>query len=262
MKELHLNDIKQIEFDILKEFKRFCNKEGISYFLCNGTLLGAIKYNGFIPWDDDVDVFVPREDYDRLIKTYQDSNKYRLFSVERNPKYRFTFAKLCDMTTVKDEENIDNGVQLGLDIDIFPLDSCTMHICKPRILKRIKMYQKGCVLSKFKTSKEKSFFKRCIIECCRKYGFNRFHNKLVKLIRKESTIGSTHKGCLLWPIYGEREIIDAEVFSDVIEAKFEGEKFFAPIGYDTYLRSLYGDYEQDPPLDKQKTHHNFKAYHV
>ena len=71
-----------------------------------------------------------------------------------------------------------------------------------------------------------------------------------------------YMGCVSWSIYGEREIIPAKVFSDTIEVEFEGEMFPAPIGYDTYLTSLYGDYKQDPPLDKQKTHHDFRAYRL
>ena len=69
-------------------------------------------------------------------------------------------------------------------------------------------------------------------------------------------------GCKCWCIYGSREIIPAEVFSDTVEVEFEGTKFPAPVGYDTYLRSLYGDYPQDPPIEKQKTHHSFIAYRL
>ena len=71
--ELSLSDIKTIAFDILKHFAIFCEQNSIRFYLSNGTLLGAIKYGGFIPWDDDIDVFVPREDYDRLIKIYENN---------------------------------------------------------------------------------------------------------------------------------------------------------------------------------------------
>lgn len=71
-----------------------------------------------------------------------------------------------------------------------------------------------------------------------------------------------YRGCFVWPIYGESEILPEELFSDTVEVEFEGKSFFAPKGYDAYLRSLYGDYWQDPPIDKQKTHHRFKVYQV
>ena len=260
--ELTLPEIKAIAFEILKHFKRFCNDNGIKFFLSNGTLLGAVKYGGFIPWDDDVDVFVPRVDYDRLMKLYKDDDRYRLFSSEREPKYRFPFAKLCDMTTMKEEANVNNGIPLGIEIDIFPLDACTEHMRLPKVQRKHRAYQLGCMLAKFKSSKGKSFYKQAIINLCRACGYHFFCKRLTNLVRKESVLGATFSGCLIWPIYGAREIVPTEVFSRVVQLSFEGEQFPAPKGYDTYLRSLYGDYWQDPPPEKQKSHHNFKAYRL
>ena len=99
MKELSLNELKEIELETLKMFHAFCVEHNIRYFLAYGTLLGAIRYKKFIPWDDDVDLLIPREDYDRLLTLFQDNEKYKLYSFERNPDYLFTFAKLCVMTT-------------------------------------------------------------------------------------------------------------------------------------------------------------------
>lgn len=104
-------------------FDSFCKENDIKYFLSNGTLLGAVKYKGFIPWDDDIDVFVPREDYNRLIALFKDDEKYCLFAFEKNSKFLYPFAKLCDMKTRKEENNTKSGVVLGIDIDIFPLDA-------------------------------------------------------------------------------------------------------------------------------------------
>ena len=260
--ELSLHDIKAIAVDILKHFKFFCEKNRIRFYLSNGTLLGSIKYGGFIPWDDDIDVLVPREDYDRLIRVYRDSSQYRLFSPEREQAYKFPFAKLCDITTRKEEHNIDNGISLGIDIDIFPIDECSDHIFGWYIQRKIKYYHIGCMLSKFISAKGKPFYKRMAINYCRSRGFDFFHHRLTMTIKKEILFGNNYKGCLTWPIYGEREIIPAEVFSDTITVEFEGEKFPAPIGYDTYLRSLYGDYEKDPPPEKQKSHHRYTAYRL
>ena len=260
MTELLLPDIKATALALLIHFRDFCQENNIRFYLSNGTLLGAVKYGGFIPWDDDVDVFVPRGDYDRLLKIYQNTDRYQLFSPDREPAYRYPFAKLCDMTTLKVEANVDNGVQLGLDVDIFPLDTCSGHILKFNVMTRIKAYLLGCSLSKFVSVEGKPFYKRCIIGCCRVLGFGFFHRRLLGLVRKESLRGKGYMGCLMWPIYGEREIIPAEVFSEAVEVEFEGERFPAPAGYDTYLRSVYGEYEIDPPLEKQKSHHQYRAF--
>ena len=123
MNELTLDELKKIEFDILKHFDAFCKEHNIRYYLAFGTLLGAIRYKKFIPWDDDIDLLVPREDYDRLIRLFRDSERYQLFAFEKNSNFHYPFAKLCDMTTRKEQTIYKNrGVKLGVEIDIFPLD--------------------------------------------------------------------------------------------------------------------------------------------
>lgn len=258
--ELTLPEIKEISFEILMHFKSFCEENGIRYFLSNGTLLGAVKYGGFIPWDDDIDVLIPRDDYERLLRIYSSDGKYILYSPLKNPDFRYPYAKLCDVTTIKQEKNINNGMTLGIDIDVLPLDFCSRHIFRKGVLARLKIYQTGSMLSKFMSSGGKSFVKRTVIDLCRLLGYGFFRKGLEKLGSKERVLGNSHMGCLTWPIYGKREFLPAEVFADTVTISFEGEIFPAPIGYDRYLRNLYGNYREDPPINKQKTHHNFSAY--
>lgn len=268
MNQLSLNEIKHIELGILKHFKAFCDENNIKYYLSNGTLLGAVKYGGFIPWDDDIDVFVPRDDYNKLMRLYNDSEKYVLFSFERNKKFRFPFAKLCDMTTRKEELNINNGVCLGVDIDIFPLDAWHSELGTAKVeLEIFNRYLYFLNLVKLKKADSSDLIKRLIktmiIVISNKIGLSSVVIKrIIAIATHHHNVNSEYLGCKVWAVYGEREIIPAKVFSDTIEVKFEGEIFPAPIGYDAYLRSLYGDYMLEPPLEKQKTHHNFKAYRL
>lgn len=83
MKELTLQELKEIEFDILKMFDAFCKENDIKYYLSHGTLLGAIRYGKFIPWDDDVDLLIPREDYNKMITLFKDNGRYQLFAFEK-----------------------------------------------------------------------------------------------------------------------------------------------------------------------------------
>lgn len=259
--EMTLPEIKQVELQVLKQFKAFCEKEDIRYCLSNGTLLGAVKYGGFIPWDDDIDVFVPRKDYDRLIQNYPDTQRYRLFSHERDSHYKFPFAKLCDMTTRKVEQNVDNGVELGLDIDIFPLDAW------------------GTEPEKQARQIGKLIRKITFVKCARAIGVNPIKRVVKDLvlwltrptykyyIRRIWSIARSSQeqqylGCVCWCIYGEREIVPAHVFGQMVDITFEGETFPAPQGYDRYLRSLYGDYTKDPPIEEQVTHHRYRAYRL
>ena len=265
MNLLTLDEIKQAELQLLLCFDDYCKKHQIRYFLSNGTLLGAVKYKGFIPWDDDADVLVPREDYDRLIASFTDHDNIRLVSFERDPQYLFPFAKLCDMSIIKEETGIDNGVQIGLSLDVFPLDAWSSDRSKAeREVKQLRNARKGLTLSKLNKPNASTALKRTaqgmLIIASRLCSSRFFLNRIFKMSCREDQKGSPYLGCKCWCIYGNREIIPAEVFSDTVEVEFEGRKFPAPVGYDTYLRSLYGDYPQDPPVDKQKTHHSFRAY--
>lgn len=265
MKKLSLKEIKEIEFELLKQFDSFCKENNIRYFLSNGTLLGAVKYKGFIPWDDDVDVLVPRADYDRLIALFPENDRYQLFSFEKNKKYRYPFAKLCNMTTRKEEANIHNGVDLGIDIDVFPLDVWSGDLREAK--KEARSIRKNMFfLSLTKLEKADSLHplkrlaKSTVMVCCKMLGSTHFLKKIVKASRKR-TAGSEHYvGCKTWCIYGDREIVPTEVFSDAVALEFCGMNFPAPAGYDTYLRSLYGDYEKDPPEEQQRSHHAYTAY--
>ena len=119
----NLREIQLLELGILQHLADICRKHGIRFFLSNGTLLGAVKYGKFIPWDDDVDILMPRADYDCLMHLPDiDTACYRLFSQERMPAWRLPFAKLCDMRTEKRETSANFGLPTGLDIDIFPID--------------------------------------------------------------------------------------------------------------------------------------------
>jgi len=267
MKELTLQELKDIEFDILKVFDAFCKENNIRYFFAYGTLLGAIRYKKFIPWDDDVDVLVPREDYDRLLTLFQDTEKYRMFAFERNPVYKYPFAKLCDMTTRKDEFGYDNGIELGVDIDIFPLDHWADDLeSAKQEAKQIGKNMLYLGFTKLKkadsTSPIKRFIKRIVVVLCKMLGSEYFLKIIMKASNKPEQKGSAYVGCKTWCVYGARGIHRAAAFADSVEIEFEGQKFPAPIGWDEYLTDLYGDYLPEPPKEKQKTHHNFKAYRL
>lgn len=267
MRELSLQETKEIEFEILKELRDFCKKNDIRFFLSHGSLLGAIRYKGFIPWDDDIDVFIPREDYKKLIDLYSDNDRFHLFAYEKDAHYLFPYAKLCDMTTRKDESIHDNGVTLGLDVDIFPLDTWDDDL--ERAKREVKYQKKNNFLlglSKLRKPDSKNplkrFLKGVTIFFVKIIGSQYYLKRIISEAEKHSSENSKYCGNKAWCVYGERDIIPAEAFASSIEVEFEGEMFPAPIGYDAFLSSLYGDYLPEPPVEKRKTHHSFKAYRL
>ena len=265
MRELTLQEIKEIELQILKTFHAFCKENNIRYFISHGTLLGTIRYKGFIPWDDDIDVLVPREDYNRLLEIFRDTDRYQLFFFEKNEKFLFPYAKLCDMTTKKIENGKESELPLGLDMDIFPLDAWDNDPKKAiKEAKRQSKIRFKLGLTKLDKPESLSWHKRTVkgvlMAFCKMRGSQHYVRKLIKEASNHPYEGSKYLGGRAWNVYGTRDILPAEVFDHPIEVEFEGETFWAPVGYDAFLSSLYGNYLPEPPPEKRKTHHNFKAY--
>ena len=240
----------------------------IRYFLAFGTLLGAVRYGKFIPWDDDVDVLVPREDYNKLLTLFRDSERYRLFAFEKNPKFPFPFAKLCDMTTRKEETVYKNkNVTLGVEIDIFPLDAWDDDFNKAKKeAKHNTKHMTHLLWTKLDRPITDNPIKRgiwsIIMMPAKLLGSGHYVKKIIKESHKPHQKGRSYVGAKVWCIYGERGIIPAEAFAEAVDIEFEGMLFPAPKGYDTYLTCLYGDYLPEPPKEKQKTHHAFTAYRI
>ena len=268
MHELTLDELKRIEFDILKHFDAFCKEHNIRYYLGYGTLLGAIRYKKFIPWDDDVDVLVPREDYERLLKIYEDNEQYKLFAFEKDGKLQYPFAKLCDLSTRKVIKEFHNTDAIpGVEVDIFPLDC--WHSDYKRAQKEARSIYRDILFLQASQRREspikkgvKSLVWKMISFYARIRTYKYFDKKIVKKSKANKQDNPAFVGSKSWCIYGERGIIPAEVFAKTVDIEFEGQMFPAPIGWDKYLTCLYGDYLPEPPKEKQKTHHSFIAYRV
>lgn len=124
MKKIETEEMKKLELDMLIDVAKFCDENDIRYYLSGGTLLGAVRHKGFIPWDDDIDISMPRPDYLKFVSTYNGSSEfYQVQSIENNDKYWRTFAKVFDTRTYLKEDAIrmpkDGN---GVFIDIFPID--------------------------------------------------------------------------------------------------------------------------------------------
>ena len=127
MKRLDINEIKQIELDILVNIAKFCDEYGLRYYLAGGTLLGAIRHKGFIPWDDDIDIIMPREDYIKFFKTYKsDCGFYKADSILNNADYWLQTGKVFDLRTIVINNN--EKYQFNIWIDVFPTDGVPKNI--------------------------------------------------------------------------------------------------------------------------------------
>lgn len=269
MGRLTVEEVKHIELDILKSVREYCDNNGIRYYLCGGTLIGAIRHGGFIPWDDDIDIVMPREDYRRFISRFpaEGINGYRLLTPYTEKDCCIVFSKVYDTATVKrDKEVAKKYWKYGVDIDIFPTDGVPKETDRRNEYFR-KQYNDFHIFLAlvggydFNGSFAKRFLK-CIvtflIKCAGKLHIVNAHAICMRInMRAEQNQieESDEIAVSVFPHYGKREIVSKDSFLEKTEVIFEGEKFSAPAGYDEYLRSVYGDYMTMPPAEQRQTHH-------
>ena len=268
MIELALNELKNVELNILKQFAKVCDRLSLRYSLAGGTLLGAIRHKGFIPWDDDIDVFMPRPDYDKFIK-YCSKNKlpFGLFCHETNTKCKILWAKLYDPNTLLIETYMENIDLSGVYIDVFPIDGlgntkseATAKFRKTWLLRELLVASKW---QHFFRSNTHAWY----IEPVRYvlYLLSRFISQswLISVIEKDCRsidFDKSKYACCIFGVYRQKEIMEQKIYTNYIDMIFEGEKFKGVADYDVYLTHFYGDYMTLPPVEKRKTHHTFKAY--
>ena len=265
MKQIDLDDIKQIELNILLEFDTFCKEHNLKYMLAYGTLLGAIRHKGFIPWDDDIDVCMPRDDYEKLyelLKGKKIKERYRLISYRDNSAI-YSFFKIVDDHTVANEVMVNSGEQLGLWIDIFPIDGCPEDKKKAsRLLKKAVFCRRLINLSNCRigtgTTKWKAILKIPVALFGRLIDSRKVAKHIDDLPQKynvnSSTCVASFQGC-----DGEKEQMPSS-FLETIEVEFETHMFPATKEWDYYLTSLYGNYMELPPEDK-RVQHSMVAYY-
>lgn len=265
---LSLEEIKKVELDLLTQFHDVCRKQKLRYSLGGGTLLGAVRHGGFIPWDDDIDVMMPRPDYDAFI-AYCIGNEtpFALFSHEVNDDYYFLDAKLSSKNTIIIDNSLNiNDKSIGVHIDVFPIDGLG-RTEQEAFFRFIKTSYKREVLNAktwikyFKSKTHKIYYEPVRFAF---YVISRFCNaknlitKIEKYNRKISFDRSMYAGCVSGS-YRTKEIMRKNVFSDYIDLNFEKKQFKGIKKYDDYLKKHYGDYMQLPPPEKRKTHHTFIA---
>lgn len=264
MKPMSFEKTKQVELEILTNVAEFCDKHEIQYFLAYGTLIGAVRHKGFIPWDDDIDIWMPRADYYRFLEIYNKENldsKYKAIS-PYDKISRHSFVKVIDTRTAKIESGIDysNGY-LGVDVDVFPLDG------QPDNDKDFsKWYNKLQKYYKIYTylilDKQGSLKKKIALFFIRFFSGEkkRVLIKTAKLHKKYPYETSLYVGAVESCYNFINNHYKKEWFSDFIMADFENLKFKIPVGYDEILTQMYGDYMQLPPIEKQVTHHSNNTY--
>lgn len=258
-----MTDLQQKLLEMLKWFHSFCKDNDLRYYAQGGTVLGAIRHQGFIPWDDDIDVGMPRDDYNKFIELMKDkpSNVYELETPLSNKDFVYTYCKVYNVNTTL-VEHTRYKTKRGIYLDVFPLDG--MGDTEEEMKKRVKFIKskvnwisaKTCALRKGRKWYKNLaiIFARCIPEfIC---GWQKTVDRLDKFCAEKSFEDCKYVANA-YGAWGEKEVALRETYGQPVEVDFEDAKVYVPQDHDQYLRNLYGDWRQLPPEEKRVTHHDF-----
>lgn len=262
-----LREAQLLELELLKKFCEICNAEKLHYYLLGGTAIGAVRHRGFIPWDDDIDVGLLREDYDRFLKiapNYLSANQ-RILHYTLDENYPDYTMKLIDSTASYLMQREETKVKQNIWIDIFPIDGTPnseiqkwLHF---RRLDLIRLKLAFYYIKDVRIDKDRAIWKKFLVWFAKKVPVgklidpNKEKRKLDQEFKRYSVSESKYIGNYMGA-YHEREFFPASYFAEGCKVMFEGEQFVAPKELDKYLTHQYGDYMQLPPESSRVPKHN------
>jgi len=264
MKGIEHAEAQRIELDILTAFSRYCRDNGLRYYLAYGTLLGAIRHHGFIPWDNDVDVVMPRPDYEKLLSMVkQNSISEHIRLLDYREEKTFPFAKAVDTRTTCKEHFLVTEDNMGLYIDIFPLDGMPENEDEQnRILRKIRILSKLYVVANYRFNTGSTTLVRWI---------KNLLYPVSRLVSSRWVCRRLNALCAAYPydesvmvanvVWGEekKDIMPRAWYDSSVAGVFEHNEISIPAAYHQILKQLYGDYMQLPP-EEERIVHEFEAY--
>ncbi len=266
MKTYTLEEIHKIDLKIAKEFIRICKKNNLTYYIIGGTFLGAIRHKGFIPWDDDMDIAMPRKDFNIFINIANQELKdnYHLVNHENDEEYRYSIPRVVDLTTETVEER--NNKKTHLAIDIFPIDGTPNNLILRKIYYFRILFNRMLVswyyIDEVEKNKKRTKLEKILIALGKILPTKKMikPKKVLKkidvLLQKNSFEKSDNVGTIMGA-YKVREIVPKEFFGKPTKYQFEDIKLYGPEKYDEYLTHMYGDY-MSPPENKNENSHYAK----
>lgn len=261
MKEIDFKELRNIQMDILQNVHDFCITHGINYSLAYGTLLGAVRHGGYIPWDDDIDIAMLRPDYERFIQEYQD-DVYKFVDSRSDKDVHICFGKVEDTRTLVIEKG--NTKNLGVTIDVFPIDDlCDTYeesvkyfnsYSWNRLARKVK-YREISIVKGWKKKVAVSVLKVLLLP----FSVHALALKYIEKAKKHSNGLSLYVGSLCGSNVSESDIMERKIWKNYKQMLFEAKPFMVIKDTDGYLKKAYGDYMKLPPKEQQVPKHDFEA---
>ena len=265
MDYMSLEEIHGALLEVFKDIDRVCRENDIKYTAIGGTLIGALRHKGIIPWDDDIDIAIPRENYYRFIDIYEKKkgDGFKLYEYHKNDDYTLAFAKISNLKTRVVYEYGDFPDDMGLAIDVVPMDKKTKPFLSLKRKYIYYLYKKVCVAigapsPSARTGKIKTFLKRYIIRKSPGYYLSKMEDYLVK---ENNTNKDYYIGLFCGASTDKRGLMPKKASEEYTDLDFEDTKIMAVKGYDEFLTLQFGDYMTLPPEEKRHPH-PCKAYWV
>ena len=263
MGEISLRELQNKSLEIALYFKDFCNEHGLLFYMCGGCCIGSLRHKGFIPWDDDVDVFMPRDDYEKLKELwpkYANPEKYACVYADKNRVDGNLFVTIRDNeTTAIKPYQVDMDISHGVALDVLPLDGWPDGKMKRKMqVFWALVYSLYCAQTvPVNHGKAVSVAGKIALTLVPS---KKLRYKLWKLAERKMTKYPIKKCNYITELcsgpYYMKKQYPREAFDKAIWVDFEDVKMPIPQGYDVYLRTAFGDYMKLPPKEKQKPHHD------
>lgn len=257
-----LRKLQLKELDTLVYFKEFCNKNNLLFYLCGGCCIGSLRTGGFIPWDDDIDILMPRDDYEKLYKLW-DNDKHERFKLLRTDEKIFTgniFTTIVDTETTCVKANQAHlDIPFGIMMDIFPIDGCPKGKFK-RTMQKLNAMIYSLFLAQIVPENHGGIMalgSKLLLSIVRspKAREKKWRNA-ERRMSKYKIADCEYITELCEGVHSMQPEYPKEWFESVVYREFEGLQMPIPVGYDPYLKKAFGDYMKLPPEDKQKPHHD------
>lgn len=256
----NVSELREIQMCVMDSIHNFCMEHELTYFISSGTLLGAVRHGGYIPWDDDIDIYMPRKDYDIFVESFNKLNtnkQYREIDNDNTTGYYYSFAKVIDTKTLVREYNDIGSMDIGVWVDVFPIDRIPDYKFLRTLLAKVRGHWLYKARIKAKTNNPtigdkivKLFFPngRFIIK-----SYYWFAN-LIAGNDKYAHISEVG-------VSSFEKILKKEWLTGMVDIKFENRVYKTMNGYKEYLSAVYGDYMKLPPIDQRKRH-NIESYYI